>query len=95
MTRDQNQRTVINIYRMFMALDMSLSMGMGTYYAKYILGDENMAGFFAAVSILPVIVCMPAVVPLSKKYGKRNVALLGSLISLAGQTAAITQRKEM
>lgn len=68
-----------------MALGMSLSMGVGTYYAKYILGDENMAGFFAAVSILPVIVCMPAVVPLSKKYGKRNVALFGSLISLAGQ----------
>lgn len=68
-----------------MALGMSLSMGVGTYYAKYILGDENMAGFFTAVSILPVIVCMPAVVPLSKKYGKRNVALFGSLISLAGQ----------
>lgn len=68
-----------------MALGMSLNMGVGTYYAKYILGNENMAGFIAAVSILPIILCMPAVVPLSKKYGKRNVALAGSLISLVGQ----------
>lgn len=68
-----------------MALGMSLNMGVGTYYAKYILGDENMAGFISAVSILPVLICMPAVAPLSKKYGKRNIALIGSLISLAGQ----------
>lgn len=68
-----------------MALGMSLNMGVGTYYAKYILGNENMSGFIAAVSILPVILCMPAVAPLSQKYGKRNVALVGSIISLVGQ----------
>lgn len=67
-----------------MALGMSLNMGVGTYYAKYLLGNENMAGFLAAFSIIPVLVCMPAVVPLSKKYGKRNVALVGSIISLVG-----------
>lgn len=68
-----------------MALGMSLSGAVGTYYAKYILGNENMAGFIASVGIIPVIVCMPFVAPLSKKYGKRNVALVGSLISLVGQ----------
>lgn len=68
-----------------MALGMSLNMGVGTYYAKYLLGNENMAGFIAAVTIVPIILCMPAVAPLSKKYGKRNVALIGSIISLCSQ----------
>lgn len=68
-----------------MALGMSLSMAVGTYYAKYILGNENMAGFISAISILPVILCMPAVAPLSKKYGKRNVSLTGGVVSLIGQ----------
>ncbi|MDE6846556.1 MAG: MFS transporter [Lachnospiraceae bacterium] len=67
-----------------MALGMSMNMSSGTYYAKYILGNENMAGFIAAVSMIPAIVCMPAIAPLSKKYGKRNIGLVGSLISLIG-----------
>ncbi|MBS6195105.1 MAG: MFS transporter [Clostridiales bacterium] len=65
-----------------MAVGMSMNMGVGTYYAKYILGNENMAGFISAVTIIPAIVCMPAIVPLIKKYGKRNVGLIGSIISL-------------
>lgn len=71
------------------ALGMSIGMGMGTYYAKWILGDENLAGFILAMSLLPTILCMPAVVPLSKKYGKRNVAFVGSIISLVGQIAML------
>lgn len=68
-----------------MALGMSLSMAVGTYYAKYVLGNENLAGVISAVTILPVILCMPAVAPLSRKYGKRNVAMTGGAICLAAQ----------
>ena len=67
-----------------MALGMAINMSVGTYYAKYILGNENMAGFISAVSIIPAIACMPAIIPLSKKFGKRNIGLAGSLISLIG-----------
>ena len=56
-----------------MAFGMSLNMSVGTYYAKYVLGNENVAGFLSAISILPVIVFMPAIVPLSKKYGKLSL----------------------
>lgn len=70
---------------------MALGMGMsvGTYYAKYILGDENLSGFLSAISLIPVLVCMPFVAPLSKQYGKRNVALVGSIISIVGQVAML------
>lgn len=68
-----------------MALAMSMGMGVGTYYAKWVLGNENLAGVFIAATIIPVLLCMPAVAPLSKKYGKRNVAFVGSIISLSAQ----------
>lgn len=68
-----------------MALGMGMGMSVGTYYAKYILGDENYAGFLSTISLIPTLVCMPFVAPLSKKYGKRNVALVGSCISVVGQ----------
>lgn len=66
-------------------LGMGASGAVGTYYAKYILMNENMAGFISSVSIIPVLVLMPFCVPLSLKYGKRNVALVGTFFSLAGQ----------
>lgn len=71
------------------ALGMGMGMSVGTYYAKYILGDENLSGFLSAISLIPVLVCMPFVAPLSKKYGKRNVALVGSIISIVGQAAML------
>lgn len=72
-----------------MALGMGMGMSVGTYYAKYILGDENLSGFLSAISLIPVLVCMPLVAPLSKKYGKRDVALVGSIISVLGQAAML------
>ena len=71
------------------ALGMGMGMSVGTYYAKYILGNENLSGFLSAISLIPVLVCMPLVAPLSKKYGKRNVALVGSIISILGQAAML------
>lgn len=71
------------------ALGMGMGMSVGTYYAKYILGNENLSGFLSAISLIPVLVCMPLVAPLSKKYGKRNVALIGSIISIVGQVAML------
>ena len=68
-----------------MVLGMSMSGSVGTYYAKYILGNENIAGFLGALGIVPVLLIMPLTAPLNRKFGKRNVALYGSFVSIAGQ----------
>lgn len=73
----------------FTALGMGIGMSVSTYYAKYILGNENLSGFLSAVSLIPVLICMPFVAPLSQKYGKRNIALVGSVISVVGQIMMI------
>lgn len=33
-------------------------IGVGTYYAKYILADENMFGTFAWFINIPLIICL-------------------------------------
>ena len=68
-----------------MVLGMSMSGSVGTYYAKYILGNENIAGFLGALGIVPVLIIMPLTAPLNRNFGKRNVALYGSFVSIAGQ----------
>ena len=66
-------------------LGMSMGMGVGMYYAKYILKNENIFGVLAVTSQAVAILLMPVMVGFVKKYGKRNVALVGTIISLCGQ----------
>ena len=66
-------------------LGMSIGMSCGVYFAKYILGNEAYFGFLAVTSSGVAIILMAFMMPLVKKYGKRNVALVGTFISLFGQ----------
>ena len=84
----------------FTALSMGIGMSVGTYYAKYVLGNENLAGFLTSIALIPTLVCMPFVVPLSQKYGKRNVvkgvgsaALTGTLFAMVADTIEYGQWK--
>ncbi|MCE5234483.1 MAG: glycoside-pentoside-hexuronide (GPH):cation symporter [Eubacteriales bacterium] len=72
-----------------LVLGLATSMSVGTYYAKYVLGDESYFGFLSAAGILVALVVMPVMTVFIKKYGKRNVALLGAVISLVGQAMAL------
>jgi len=72
------------------ALGMSLGMGVGVYYAKYVLGNEALFGFLAMVQTGVGLIAMIAICfPLIKKYGKRNIALVGSIIGVFGQCLII------
>lgn len=73
----------------FTALSMGMGMSVGTYYAKYVLGNENLAGFLSSVALIPTLIFMPVVAPLSQKYGKRNVALIGGILQVIGQAMMI------
>ena len=84
----------------FTALSMVIGMSVGTYYAKYVLGNENLAGFLTSIALIPTLVCMPFVAPLSQKYGKRNVvkgvgsaALTGTLFAMVADTIEYGQWK--
>jgi GPH family glycoside/pentoside/hexuronide:cation symporter len=67
-------------------LGMSIGGTVGVYYAKYILSDESLFGYLYVVEAgTSLVLMMTAIMPLIKKFGKRNVAFVGSIISLIGQ----------
>lgn len=80
-----NYWLVIVIVFVCFVLSASMAGVTGTYYAKYFLGNESYAGFLAAVGIIPGLLIMPALASLSRKIGKRNVSIIGCLITLLGQ----------
>lgn len=69
-----------------MMLGISLSGTVSTYYAQYIIGNNNYMSAFNAASTVPMLVGIPLMTPLIKKWGKRNIAMIGSLIGAAGCT---------
>lgn len=70
-----------------MSFGMAMGMGVGTYYSKYILGNENLAGFLMAISILPVVLIMLLLPNLIRKMGKCKVAIIGGVIGTIAQLA--------
>ena len=68
----------------------SVSFGIsGTilpYYCKYIFGNDTwMYSALFLTETLTLVAGIFACTPLIRKFGKRNIALVGSLIALAGQ----------
>lgn len=70
-------------------LAVAISGAMGNYYAKYILENENIIGILNALNSIPALVLMPCLPAISKKVGKRNIALAGALCCVAGQAMMI------
>ena len=106
MTRDQNQRTVINIFRMFMAQVGSLVINAFTLPLINVMGGSSNQKSWITVAIIYSIVAAALFllcffetkervrisserkesIPLGESFRlMRNVALVGSIISVAGQ----------
>lgn len=71
----------------------SVSFGViGTtlpYYAKWVLHDMNLDKYYNTLFLVETLVLVGGVfvcMPLMKKFGKRNMALIGGLFALASQT---------
>lgn len=60
------------------------TMTMTPYYAQYILGDITKADSLNAFYTWPMMLVVPGVGFILKKVGKRNIALTGSVIIIAG-----------
>ncbi|APH18208.1 MFS transporter [Clostridium botulinum] len=82
----------INIVLLLVVLFMNMGIMGGSmiYYAQYILNDKKLvAGLSIAQNIPTLIVMLTIAMPLIKKYGKRNTAILGSIIFILGSLFAL------
>ncbi len=58
----------------------SINGGSSVYYAKFILGDEKLFSPINMTANISQIIAMFMVAPFIKRYGKRNVLIVGSMI---------------
>ena len=71
---------------MFQSVSFSVSGTILPYYCKYIFGNDTwLYSVLYLAEILTMIVCIFCCAPLIRRFGKRNIALAGSVIALVGQ----------
>ena len=64
------------------AIAYALSQSSGVYYAKWILGDDNLVAILGAIGMIPTLLGYVVVVPISKKIGMNNTIIGGYVISI-------------
>jgi GPH family glycoside/pentoside/hexuronide:cation symporter len=58
--------------------------GVTIYYVRDILGNATLFGLVTVAGVLPMLLALPVMPLLYKKFGKRNMMLLGSVIGIVG-----------
>lgn len=70
---------------MFQSVSFSVSGTILPYYCKYIFHNDTwLYSALYLTEILTLVVCIFLCAPLIRKFGKRNIALAGSIIALVG-----------
>lgn len=62
----------------------AVTSGTAIYFAEYILGDPKLVGFVVTAMTLATLASMPLVIPFTRRYGKRNTALMGCILAVFG-----------
>jgi len=64
---------------------MGASMiGINPYFAQYILGDVEIAGLMAMITLLPMLAGLAIASPIINNIGKRNAIMYGAIFSIVG-----------
>ncbi|MGG1618882.1 MFS transporter [Paenibacillus sp. NRS-1782] len=71
----------------------NISFGMaslsGMYYAKYIWGNVNLVGILGAITLLLNLLVFAISVPIIKRWGQRNTAVVGLIVGIVGSVVRI------
>lgn len=71
---------IMLIVNLFVNISYGLSASGGTYYAKYILGNDNIVALLGAIGLIPTFLGFILVGPLTKKFGMAKTCLIGCVI---------------
>lgn len=76
------------VVMLFVNISYGLSASGGTYYAKYILGNDNIVGLLGAIGLIPTFLGFILVGPLTRKFGMARTCFIGCCI---GAVAALVR----
>lgn len=74
---------IVLVANLFVNVIYALSSS-GTYYAKYVLGDDNLVGIMGAVGLIPTFVGFIAVGPMTKKFGLTKTLKIAFALGIIG-----------
>ena len=75
---------IMLIANLLMNISYGLSTSGGTYFAKYILGNDNIVALLGAVGLIPTFAGFILVGPMTKKFGMAKTCLIGCILGIAG-----------
>lgn len=74
---------IIFAYSIVQTIGIIVANTSTVYYAKYIFGYESIVKYFTVTNLVPIILAVVFLMPfLVEKYGKRNVGIMGRIISI-------------
>lgn len=68
------------VANVFLNISYGLSASGGTYYAKYILGNDNLVGIMGAVGLIPTFIGFIAAGPMASKLGMAKTCVVSCAI---------------
>src|ERR1019366_2820693 len=75
----------IAVMSIFIFVHIPGLLGSTIYYARTFLGDASYVGALMAALMAATLVGMFLLAPLLKRFGKRNTALAGTVVTIVGQ----------
>ena len=80
---------IVLISNLFSAVIFAFTSASGTYYAKWILGNDNLVALMGAVGLISTFVGFGVVGPMTKKLGIRKTLMISLIIGIAGSVVRI------
>ena len=80
---------IVLISNLFSAVIFALTSASGTYYAKWILGNDNLVALMGAVGLISTFVGFGVVGPMTKKLDIRKTLMISLIIGIAGSVVRI------
>ena len=80
---------IVLISNLFSAVIFALTSASGTYYAKWILGNDNLVALMGAAGLISTFVGFGVVGPMTKKLGIRKTLMISLIIGIAGSVVRI------
>ena len=76
---------LILISALFLAVYQTVNGTCATYYAQYILGNNEYYSVLNLAENIPQVIVIMILAPFIKKFGKRNLVLWGAVITVVAQ----------
>ncbi|WP_231442108.1 MFS transporter [Brevibacterium zhoupengii] len=75
---------IATLVLLLMYIYNAITAGVAIYYSEYVLGSPALVGVVATALTLATLGGMLIVVPITRRFGKRNTAIVGCLIAVVG-----------